>query len=336
MEWIVDTGASNHMASNLQMLKAYRLVPQSDKSIVHLPTGNIVSVTHRGLTYDLFSGQVKAVPKYTDKFASRAIPTVLMGNVMFQESIFPFKQRKFAGNPVFPVLDILSPMASNDTKNQPVACSPGTSNSLTQGDINSPPSSTAVHEESSSTEANPTLHITAYNSSPLNSDTAQELMRYGRPSRPYVWLQDYVTKPATHTCPYPISSYVTYSKLTIPYQHLLALHSAIPEPKSFKEVVSDPNWVKYRASGEVERYKARLVAKGYNHKEGLDYTETFSPVAKMVPVRSVIALAASLNWQIYQMDVHHAFLNGDLLEEVYLYIPEGFCRQGETQKVCKL
>ncbi|PHT68809.1 hypothetical protein T459_28296 [Capsicum annuum] len=93
--------------------------------------------------------------------------------------------------------------------------------------------------------------------------------------------------------------------------------------------------IKYLSNGEVERFKERLVAKGYSQQEGLDYHETFSPVAKMVTVRCTITLAASQGWNLYQMDVHNAFLQGDLEEEVYIEIPEGFRRQGED-KVCKL
>ncbi|PHU00412.1 hypothetical protein BC332_30199 [Capsicum chinense] len=97
--------------------------------------------------------------------------------------------------------------------------------------------------------------------------------------------------------------------------------------------------VKYTAPGAVERYKVRLVAKGYSQQEGLDYTETFSPVAKMVTVRSVLAIAASKGWCVYHMDVHNAFLQGDLLE-VYMDIPQGFSRQCSSSntalKVCTL
>jgi len=64
----------------------------------------------------------------------------------------------------------------------------------------------------------------------------------------------------------------------------------------------------------VDKYKATLVAKGFKHKEGIDYQETFAPVAKMITIRVVIALATQFGWQLHQMDVKSAFLNSDLTE----------------------
>ncbi|PKI56092.1 hypothetical protein CRG98_023524 [Punica granatum] len=84
------------------------------------------------------------------------------------------------------------------------------------------------------------------------------------------------------------------------------------------------------------RYKARLVVKGFNQKKGVDFEEIFSPVVKMSSIRVVLALAASLNLEIEQLDVKTAFLHGDLEEEIYMEQPEGFRVKGKEHLVCRL
>ena len=74
----------------------------------------------------------------------------------------------------------------------------------------------------------------------------------------------------------------------------------------------------------VTIYKAWLVAKGYRQVQGVDYDETFSPVAKLKSVQIMLAIAAFYDYEIWQMDVKTAFLNGFLEEELYMIQPEGF------------
>jgi len=112
------------------------------------------------------------------------------------------------------------------------------------------------------------------------------------------------------------------------------------------EVVSRPQdrsvvgsrWIykiKYVANDSIEKYKARFVAKGYARMEGIDYEETFAPVARYTSIRTVISLAAQMGWEIHQMDVKMTFLNG-VREEVYSEQPECFETHEKKSHVCRL
>jgi hypothetical protein len=94
--------------------------------------------------------------------------------------------------------------------------------------------------------------------------------------------------------------------------------------------------VKQNPEGKVIKYKARLVAKGFLQKQGLDYDEVFSPVARHETIRLVIALACSRRWPLFHLDVKSAFLNGPLEEDVYVKQPPGFELKGKEDKVLKL
>ena len=94
--------------------------------------------------------------------------------------------------------------------------------------------------------------------------------------------------------------------------------------------------VKLDENGEAARYKCRLVAQGYTQAQGVDYHETFAPVARFGSIRTLLATAAQRGMHVHQMDVHTAFLNGKLDEDIYMSQPEGFVVEGKEEQVCHL
>ena len=90
------------------------------------------------------------------------------------------------------------------------------------------------------------------------------------------------------------------------------------------------------ADGSIEKYKAIFVRIGFSQKEGVDYDETFSHVARYTSIKSIIAIASAMGWKLHQMDDKTSFLNGIIEKEVYIEQPEGFVVHGKESHVCKL
>ena len=96
----------------------------------------------------------------------------------------------------------------------------------------------------------------------------------------------------------------------------------VPRPQD--RLVVGSRWIykiKYYADGNIEKFKAILVANGYVQKEGIDYEETFTPIAHYTSIKSVVSLAVLMGWEIHEMDVKTMFLNGVIEEEVYIEQP---------------
>lgn len=172
--------------------------------------------------------------------------------------------------------------------------------------------------------------------------------------------------------PPPSSRYELRDRTTIatPDRYGFLSTVVVPKPHTYQEAVVHPEWqlamaeelvaldrtsiwdlvplpdhivpitckwvfkVKTKSDGSVERYKARLVARGFQQTHGRDYNEIFAPVAHMVIVRTLVALAAVRSWTISQMDVKNAFLHGDLQKEVYMTPPQGVVAPADH--VCRL
>ncbi|GJY17476.1 ribonuclease H-like domain-containing protein [Tanacetum coccineum] len=192
-----------------------------------------------------------------------------------------------------------------------------------------------------------------------------------RSERSFVFPKRYNDFVVDSKVKYGLKKYVNYSKLSPETKCFVTELNKSVQPRNYWEACKDQHWVeamnkemdalykndtwditylpigrksiggkwvykiKYKSSGEIERYKARYVVKGYNQKEGIDFDETFSLVVKIVTVRCLINLAVQNNWCLSQLDINNAFLYGDLSETVYMDLPEGYFSP-DDKRVCRL
>ncbi|CAL9009693.1 unnamed protein product [Prunus brigantina] len=282
-------------------------------------------------------------------------------DVHFFEHIFPYQTHSPTPSSVLPLPQTDFPPSSGPAEPPPIPYNPQACNQPAPSAPVDPPSPTSFDfapvDPPSSTTSDPAPTPLELGSSPQPDTTTAPLRISTRTKHAPAWHHDY------HLSHAIVSPGQSSEPTSIPTGHI--------EPATYDQAVSDPQWcaamqaeldalalnntwslvplptgykpigckwvyrIKYHSDGTIERYKARLVAKGYTQVEGVDYLETFSPTAKLTTLRCLLAIAASRNWFLHQLDVQNAFLHGDLDEEVYMVPPPGLRRQGENL-VCRL
>ncbi|WCJ43066.1 Retrovirus-related Pol polyprotein from transposon RE1 [Euphorbia peplus] len=188
--------------------------------------------------------------------------------------------------------------------------------------------------------------------------TSQPLRKSSRITQHPSWMNDFVMTAHTYqTNPHHTSflsaiqqhkepkNYTEASKIPVWVDAMNTEFKALEDNNTWEIVDLPPGahslaslWVfktKFLPNGDVERCKARLVAKGYKQTQGVNFHESFSPVAKVVTVRLLLAIGAAKNWAIHQIDVNNAYLHGTIEEDIYLTPPPGYTKAKPGQ-VCKL
>lgn len=180
-----------------------------------------------------------------------------------------------------------------------------------------------------------------------------DIRRSDRTRRPPGWHSDYEMEGNVAYCfltedgePSTLQEALNSSDagqwMTAMQEEMEALHKnktweLVPLPHGRRPIGN--KWVfklKRNGDDQVERYRARLVVKGYAQKEGVDFNEIFSPVVRLTTVRVVLAMCATFDLHLEQLDVKTAFLHGDLKDEIYMLQPEGFEEKGKENLVCRL
>ncbi|KAB2628158.1 hypothetical protein D8674_032953 [Pyrus ussuriensis x Pyrus communis] len=296
-DWIFDTGATDHMVCSPSLMTTS--VPVYNRQ-VHLPNHALADVTHIGtvhLSNDLTLHNVLCVPSFKlNLISGYRVYDLYTGKIFISRDVI-FHEHVFPFSSSAAVSPLVFPHTQDTAYDDPIIHP----SILLEQDSVDPSSSSPVSPVSVS--------------SPFLSTSPPRLKR---PTHAPGYLQQY------------------HIDINLPSRSVPSSHSALTkvpaaiEPSSFSQAIRDPHW-----RFAMEEELAALAANRTCQIEGLDYRETFAPVAKLTTVRLLLAVASVQQWHLHQLDVNNAFLHGDLEEDVYMSLPPGFGRKGET-RVCKL
>ncbi|RVW64704.1 Retrovirus-related Pol polyprotein from transposon RE1 [Vitis vinifera] len=344
--WIIDSGASDHMTNSSNMFESYSPCPGNKK--VRIADGNFSPIAGKGLiktSEGIDLKYVLHVPKLTCNLLS--ISKLSRDSnccVIFYESHCIFQDQS-SGKTI------------------------GSARI-----INGNPSSIPTHIHASSSSVTDLSLPSHFGPSPEIFAPKPGLgLAPIVPAQDLDIDLPIALRKGTRACTkHPIAKYISYSNLSDNYRVFTTNISKLVVPKNIQVALDEPScklamfeetsalkkngtwevvdlqrekevvgrkWVftiKSKADKSVERYKARLVANGFTQTYGIDYQETFAPVAKINSIRVLLSLAVNSNWPLHQLDVKNVFLNGDLEEEAFMSPPPGFEESFGVGKVCKL
>ncbi|KAL4302198.1 hypothetical protein GQ457_10G017620 [Hibiscus cannabinus] len=338
--WIIDSGASKHVCYSKDLFESL----QSTEGTIPLPNKSVVAVTYSG-TVRLSSSLVLRNVLFVPQFRFNLL------------SIDPLISQEAAGQYFNAGSGHSSPEIGCESTSQQVEAD---LSSLEANNFNEEPSSANPVSVSHDMISNEMVQSDSHELNPVQARKSSRVTR--RPSylKEYFCNSTFTSQEDTGSCPYPIEDYISNTRLTSSYLTFVANVSSTYEPSFFHQAVKIPEWrvamdeelkamenlqtwsviplpagkraiackwvyrIKRKADGTIDRYKGRLVAKGFTQVEGIDFIDTFSPVAKMTSFKVLLALAAVHNWHLLQLDVNNAFLNGILDEKVYMQLPQGY------------